>query len=265
MQDLTLTFIQAELAWEDTRQNLDNFDRKFRDIDQNSDLIILPEMFNTGFSINPKGIAEPPMGRTFCWMQEKATEKNAAITGSVLTVENQKYYNRLYWVFPDGSQRQYDKKHLFRLGKEWQVFSAGNEKIVVDYKGWKILPLICYDLRFPVWSKNRLIDGNYEYDLALYVANWPAVRKYAWKHLLIARAIENQAYIAGVNRVGTDGHNINHAGDSMLLDAKGQIIAQAYPYHEETITTVISKEELNNFRKQFQFALDWDEFEVKSG
>lgn len=262
MQDLTLTFIQAELAWEDTEKNIESFARKIDGITKKTDVIILPEMFNTGFSINPDGIAEKPGGRTFTWMQQKAKEKNAAMAGSVLTDDDGKYYNRFYWVNPDGSFQQYDKKHLFRLGKEWQVFTPGHEKIIVDFKGWKILPLVCYDLRFPVWSKNRLIDGEYEYDLAIYVANWPVPRIYAWRQLLIARAIENLAYVVGVNRVGKAAGNIDHSGDSMLVDALGHIIAKAEPHKEEIVSATISKNQLEETRKKLPFAMDWDEFEV---
>jgi predicted amidohydrolase len=196
-------------------------------------------------------------------MQKTAAQKNAALAGSVLTEENGKYYNRFYWVNPDGSYQKYDKKHLFRIGKEWQVFTAGKEKTIVDFKGWKILPLVCYDLRFPVWSKNRLIDVKFEYDLAIYVANWPIPRIYAWRQLLIARAIENQAYVVGVNRVGTAGKNIEHSGDSMLVDAHGKIVAEAQPNKEAVITASISRTELEETRKQLPFALDWDEFVVK--
>lgn len=263
MQDLTFTFIQANLAWEDIKTNLANFDQKINEIRETTDLIILPEMFNTGFSINPEGIAEKPGGRTFRWMQEKAAEKNAAIAGSVLTDENGKYFNRFFWVNPDGTFNQYDKKHLFRLGKEWQVFTAGTKKTIIDFKGWKILPLVCYDLRFPVWSKNRLIDGAYEYDLLIYVANWPVPRVYAWKQLLIARAIENLAYVVGVNRVGKAAGNIDHSGESMLVDALGHEIAKAKPHEEEIITATISKTELEEKRKNLPFAMDWDAFEVK--
>jgi len=264
MSDLTLTIIQSEIFWEDSVKNISAFDAKISTISEVVDVIVLPEMFNTGFSINPEKIAEKPLGKTFGWMQEKAFQKNSAVVGSMLIQENDNYYNRLYWVFPDGSHQHYDKRHLFRLGKEWQVFSAGKQKLIIDYKGWKISPFICYDLRFPVWSKNRLINGQYEYDLLIYVANWPAVRKYAWKNLLVARAIENQAYVAGINRVGQDGNAINHSGDSMLVDAKGQIIAQANPYHQEIISIQLSKEELNIYRAQFPLSLDWDEFEMRS-
>ncbi len=262
MQDLTLTLIQADLAWEDAGKNIENFTRKIDGITKTTDLIILPEMFNTGFSINPDGIAEPPGGKTFSWMQETARAKGAALAGSVLTEENGNYYNRFYWVNPDGTHHQYDKKHLFRLGKEWKVFSAGKEKTIIDFKGWKILPLVCYDLRFPVWSKNRLIDGKFEYDLAIYVANWPVPRIYAWKQLLIARAIENLAYVVGVNRVGKAAGNIDHSGYSMLVNAHGHIIADAKPNEEKMITGNISKTDLEKTREKLPFAMDWDEFEI---
>jgi omega-amidase len=262
MHDLKMTFIQAAIFWEDSEKNLDAFDAKISGIDEETHLIVLPEMFNTGFSINPEKIAENPEGHAFEWMREKAKQTGAAITGSIATRENGKYFNRLYWVLPNGTFQQYDKRHLFRLGKEWQLFSPGNQKVIINYRGWKISPLICYDLRFPVWSKNRLINGEYEYDLMLYVANWPAVRKYVWKYLLIARALENLAYVAGINRVGQDGKGINHSGDSMVIDAKGQIIAQANAYTEETITVQLSGAELQSFRDQFRFSLDWDHFEL---
>ncbi len=263
MQDLKITIIQANLFWEDTKKNIATFDTRIKEIGEETDLIVLPEMFNTGFSINPKIIAEEYQGATFSWMQSKAYENNAVITGSVLTKIDGNYLNRLYWIMPDGSHHYYDKKHLFRLGKEWQVFTPGTKKLLVELKGWRIMPLICYDLRFPVWNKNRLIDGRYEYDLLIYVANWPAVRKYAWKHLLIGRAIENQAFVAGINRVGQDGNSMNHSGDSMILDAQGQIISQANTNQEETLTCHLSKSELVNFREEFKFSLDWDEFDVK--
>jgi len=263
MQDLKLALIQADLFWEDTSKNLAAFDAKIQAVEGGTDLIVLPEMFNTGFSINPENISEEPEGFTFGWMQHKARQKNAAITGSIITLENGHYFNRLYWVFPDGKFQYYDKKHLFRLGKEWQVFSAGSQKTIVEYKGWKICPLICYDLRFPVWSKNRMIDGKFEYDLLIYVANWPQIRNYVWKHLLIARALENQAYVVGVNRVGPDGNAILHTGDSMVLNAGGEIQAQAKPFMEEILSAMISKTELENFREKFKFSLDWDDFEFR--
>ncbi len=262
MQDLNIALVQTDLVWENTPANLDNFDRKLDALVEGTDLVILPEMFNTGFSINPSKIAEKPGGPAFTWLKEKAAHFGCTFTGSILTEEDGKFYNRLYWMPPDGAFSTYDKRHLFRLGTEWQVFTPGRQKIVADLNGWKILPLVCYDLRFPVWSKNRFINGQYEYDFLIYIANWPVARKYAWKHLLIARAIENQAYVAGVNRVGQDGNGIHHSGNSMALDAKGQIIAQADPYQEEIVYTQLSYDELTAFRQQFTVGRDWDGFEV---
>lgn len=263
MQDLNIALVQSALVWENPEQNRTNFDRKLEEIDTEVDLIILPEMFNTGFSINPGKNAEPEEGPTFEWMQLKARENNCTITGSILTESDGKYFNRLYWVYPDGSFLTYDKRHLFRLSTEWKVFSQGTTKQIVELNGWKILPLVCYDLRFPVWSKNSYINGEYGYDALIYVANWPVARKYAWKHLLIARAIENQAYVAGVNRVGQDGNGIHHSGNSMALDAKGQIIAQADPHIEEIVFTQFSYEELTAFREQFTIGPDWDGFDIR--
>ena len=262
MQDLTLTILQSNLVWEDAETNLTNFSKKLNQIDNPGDLVVLPEMFGTGFSINPEKIAEKPDGRTFNWMQEKAVELNCTVTGSVLINDGGKYFNRLFWVRPDGSFDYYDKRHLFRLGEEYKAFSAGQKRVIFELNGWKVFPQICYDLRFPVWSKNRYLDNKYEFDLMIYVANWPEVRNYAWKQLLIARAIENQAYVIGVNRVGNDGKQIPHSGDSMILDCKGQILVQAKPHKEEIITTQISYSEMKNFRDQFTVGLDWDGFEI---
>jgi len=263
MQDLTIASVQSNLVWEDTQANLAAFDKKLQKLDRSFDLLILPEMFNTGFSINPGHIAEKPDGRTFAWMQQKAVALNATVTGSVLVEEAGKYYNRMFWVRPDGTFDAYDKRHLFRLGKEHKVFTAGQKRVIVNIKGWKVLLQVCYDLRFPVWSKNRFINGAYEYDLIIYVANWPAVRSYAWRHLLIARAIENQACVAGVNRVGEDGNHMIHSGDSMIINHLGDVVSQA-PAHEETIiTATLSYQSMKDFRKRFTVGLDWDEFKVK--
>ncbi len=263
MHDLTVTTLQSNLVWEDAEANLTNFDSKLDSINSPGDLVILPEMFSTGFSINPENLAEKPDGRTFNWMQEKAAELNCVVTGSVLIEEDGKYFNRLFWVRPDGSFDYYDKRHLFRLGEEYKMFSAGHERVIFELNGWRIFPQICYDLRFPVWSKNRYLNNKYEFDLMIYVANWPEVRNYAWKQLLVARAIENQAFVIGVNRVGLDGKQIPHSGNSMVLDYKGQILTQAKPHKEETITTKIPYPELKDFRDQFTVGLDWDGFDFR--
>jgi omega-amidase len=263
MHNLKVALVQSSSVWEDVAANLMNFDKKLEAIAPTTDLVLLPEMFNTGFSINPLKIAEKPDGVTFVWLKEKANYLNCVVAGSVLTEEAGKYYNRLYWMRPDGTYEIYNKRHLFRLGEEFKVFTPGKERKIVELKGWKILPIVCYDLRFPVWIKNRYNNGQYEYDLIACVSSWPAARQYAWRSLLIARAIENQACMAGVNRVGIDGEGKPHTGYSVIADALGSVIAQAEPDTEQIITATLNWDELQNFRKQFTIGLDWDEFEIK--
>jgi predicted amidohydrolase len=262
MQDLIVTPVQANLVWEDSAANLKSFDKQLSEVALPTDLVVLPEMFNTGFSINPD-LAEEPEGRTFGWMQEKARSMQSVVTGSVLTLESGKCYNRLYWISPDGSYQSYDKRHLFRLGKEWQEFTGGNSLLTVTLKGWKIRPLICYDLRFPVWARNRYRDGNFDYDLLIYIANWPTVRSHAWQQLLMARAIENQSFVIGVNRVGDDGNNIHHTGHSAILDAEGKYLYQAPAETPSAPNVMLHPDQLLEFRKRFGFYMDWDAFEVK--
>lgn len=249
--------------------NLNMFSLKINAIPESTDLIVLPEMFTTGFSMSPEKFAEPMDGLTVNWMIEKAKEKSCAITGSFICEENGKCFNRLLWVNADGSFSTYDKRHLFRMANEDDHYSAGQKKIIVELKGWRICPLICYDLRFPVWSRNKLVMENkdplnlhYEYDLLIYVANWPEIRSYPWKALLLARAIENQSYVVGLNRVGNDGNNIYHSGDSAVINSKGMIISKTKS-HEELIETIILEHaELTAFRTLFPAALDADAFEI---
>lgn len=262
MQDLIVTPIQADLVWEDTAANLHNFDQQLSAIALPTDLLVLPEMFNTGFAINP-GLAEKPEGRTFTWMQQKARQLQCVVTGSVLTAENGKYYNRLYWVTPDGSYQSYDKRHLFRLTREWELFTGGNSLLTVTLKGWKIRPLICYDLRFPVWVRNGYHDGDFDYDLLIFIANWPTVRSHAWQQLLMARAIENQAFVIGVNRTGTDGNNIHHTGHSVILDAEGRYLYRAPDETPSAPNVILHPDQLLESRKRFGFYRDWDTYEVK--
>ena len=224
MNDLKVIIIQSDLAWENPTANLNNFDAKINSISEKTDIIVLPEMFNTAFSINPAKCAETMYGATMKWIQHKAKEKNCVIVGSILINENGDFYNRMVWIQPDGSHFTYDKRHLFRMSDEYKLFNGGNNRTIIEYKGWKINLLICYDLRFPVWSRNTYKDGNYEYDLMIYVANWPASRSFIWQTLLKARAIENQSYVIGVNRVGDDGFNTPHSGDSMIIDPVGNVI-----------------------------------------
>lgn len=269
MDDLKITIIQSSLHWENKEMNLNMFSQKINDITESTDLIILPEMFTTGFSMSPKKFAEPMNGATVSWMQEKAKEKNCVITGSFICEENEKCFNRLVWVNPDGSYSTYDKRHLFRMANEDAHYSAGQKRIIVELKGWKICPMICYDLRFPVWSRNKLVQGSkedtnpqYEYDLLIYVANWPEVRSYPWKTLLLARAIENQSYVVGLNRVGNDGNKIYHSGDSAVINARGEIISKTKPQEESTETITLNYSELHAYRKSFPAMLDADAFEI---
>jgi len=263
MQDLKITLVQADLSWENPQENLRNFGNKLTTLADKPDLIILPEMFSTGFAIHPEKVAETMDGTTFHWLKDKAAELNAVITGSIIIKEKDRFYNRLVWMRPDGSYECYDKHHLFRLGGEHLKFDSGNNHLVIELKGWKIRPLICYDLRFPVWSKNTFSNGNYEYDCLIYVAHWPARRNFAWKSLLVARAIENQAYLAGVNRVGNDNQGIPHSGDSVILDFRGHVLKEAKPDTECMITQELSYSQLADFRNDFTVGLDWDSFSLK--
>ncbi len=261
MNDLKITLIQSNLFWEDKEKNLDQFSEKINAVKEETDLIILPEMFSTGFSMSPKKLSEGMSGVTVKWMKEAARKKNCVVTGSFICEEDGNYYNRLLWVNPDGSYSKYDKRHLFSMGDEHNHYAAGEEKLIVKLKGWKICPLICYDLRFPVWARNT---KDASYDVLIYVANWPERRSYPWKTLLLARAIENQSYVIGSNRVGADGNNISHSGDSAVINAKGEIISKIKPHEEATETITLSYSELEEFRKQFPAILDADTFEIKS-
>lgn len=259
LNNLTITIIQTHLFWEDAEANLNHFDSKINLITEQPDIIVLPEMFTTGFSMTPETMAEEHGGKGLQWMQQKAKEKQLAIVGSISVKENGRFYNRLYWVMPNGSYQFYNKRHLFRMGNEHEHYTAGNQKCIVEYKGWKICPLVCYDLRFPVWSRNT---KSATYDVLLYVANWPAVRAFAWSQLLVARAIENQCYVVGVNRIGDDANGIAHSGNSVILNPKGESVSNIKQNQECTETVSVSYTELQNFRKNFPVLLDADEFNV---
>ena len=263
MENLTVTLIQPDLAWEDKKQNLEKFETHFRELKGKQDLLVLPEMFSTGFVVDPKLIAETVTGPTMVWLSEQSSILGCVIMGSLVIEEDNHYYNRLVWMEPDGKYSTYDKRHLFRFGNEHLTFSSGEKKLVVNLKGWKIAPLVCYDLRFPVWSKNTFRDDNYEYDLLIYIANWPGRRSYAFRQLLIARAIENQSYVIGVNRVGEDGKGIMHQGDSAVLNFKGKHIVEIPPDVEDIETVTLDYQKLMEFREGFKVGLDWDEFEIK--
>lgn len=262
MRDLKVILIQTALMWENIDANISMFDQYLDKIAHKVDLIVLPEMFNTGFTMQVDKCSEPNEGSTFRWMQQKAVSFKAVITGSVLTEDHGKYYNRMYWVKPDGTYDYYDKRHLFRMGNEHKTMTQGNVQKIVELNGWKINLQVCYDLRFPVWSKNSYQDGNYAYDLLIYVANWPAIRRHAYLPLLNARAIENQACLLWVNRVGKDGNEIDHSGDTRAIDAKGLIVNEAQSYKEEILQVDLSAEELVGFRNKFTVGMDWDKHQI---
>jgi predicted amidohydrolase len=263
MENLKMTLIQSDLDWEDPVLNRKRFRRVISSLRANTDLILLPEMFPTGFSNNPWKFSEVPGGPTEQFLSEMASRKQCAIAGSVITRDHGRFYNRLIFCYPDGTVKKYDKRHLFRLSEEFRLFSAGNKRVVVSYKGWNILLQVCYDLRFPVWSKNTWKNNKYEYDLALYLANWPDSRAHVWNTLLAARAMENQAYVAGVNRIGMDGNNTFHGGDSVLYTPKGTVLWKA-PYGKASYHTVeLNAMDLSLFRQSFTVGMDWDTFTLK--
>ncbi len=260
--DLTISLIQTDIYWHSTEANLAMLEEKIWDLEPGQDIIVLPEMFNTGFTNEAIALAEPMNSKTFRWMKQQAAQTKAVLTGSFIVRAGIQYYNRLLWMKPEGTFAFYDKKHLFRMSKERDVYSVGGNRLVCEWKGWKICPLICYDLRFPVWSRNYTDDdGSLSYDLLLYVANWPAARSSVWKTLLKARAIENLSYVAGINRVGEDGNLIGYQGDSMLVDFKGDTLASATD-QETALTQVLSKSALTAFRNSFPAHLDADRFTI---
>jgi predicted amidohydrolase len=256
MSVLKVRLVQADLKWEAPAENLQRLNQQIASIDGQVDLIVLPEMFTTGFSMNAARWAEAPGGPTSRWMQEMAKTYQAAITGSIIVKEKGCFYNRLIWVMPDGSIQHYNKRHLFSLAGEDKVYTPGQKRLVIAYKGWRILPLICYDLRFPVWSRNDC-----QYDLLLYVANFPEKRAHAWRSLLVARAIENQAYTIGLNRVGTDDNNIYYAGDSCLVDYAGRY-GQLLPPRPMVKDVHIDKKRQDDFREKLAFLPDQDQFQI---
>ncbi|WP_035562528.1 amidohydrolase [Hymenobacter sp. IS2118] len=258
MADLTVSFVQAELHWHDAAANRAAFARQLAQLAGPTDLIVLPEMFTTGFSMDAAAQAEPMSGPTVAWLREQAAQHNAVVTGSVIIEENGAYFNRLLWVRPDGSLSSYDKRHLFTLAGEQHVYTPGRARLVEEWRGWRICPLVCYDLRFPVWSRNPPVRP---YDLLLYVANWPAVRRTAWTTLLRARAIENVACALGVNRIGHDALGHAYAGDSALLDARGNYLVEADD-RAGTFTHTLRREELEEFRAKFTALDDGDAFEL---
>lgn len=263
MSTLHITTLQADLVWENKEANLHYFEDQIINHVGPTELIALPEMFTTGFTMRPASFAETMEGETMGWMREVARKKKAILTGSFIALEGGKYCNRLVWMQPDGQFGYYDKRHLFSLAGEDKHYTAGNKKLIVSVKGWKINLQICYDLRFPVWARQAPPAERAtvvpRHDLLLYVANWPQKRSHAWKTLLTARAIENQCFVIGLNRVGNDGNGIYHSGDSMVIDPLGQVLYHA-PEHVDNHGILLEKKMLEEIRSQFSFLDDADSF-----
>ncbi|MCO7184357.1 amidohydrolase [Tenacibaculum sp. XPcli2-G] len=255
---LKVALIQSDLVWENPTENRKRFEKKINGLSDEIDLIVLPEMFTTGFTMNASAVAETMEGETVQWLQNLAQEKSIAITGSIIISENNNFYNRLLFVHPSGKIDSYNKKHTFTLAGEHEVFSAGTERIIVGYKGWKICPLICYDLRFPVWARNTE-----NYDLLLYVASWPKPRIEAWDSLLKARAIENMSYTIGVNRVGVDVNGYEYIGNTVCYDTLGNCLAKNNQGTEEILIVELDKDKQIETRKRFCFLDDRDAFVIK--
>ena len=265
MSSLTLTIIQSDLKWEDKTANLQHFEQKINAISEKTQLVILPEMFNTGFSMNAAALAENSEGPTLQWMSRVSKEQKIILTGSLIVEEDNKYYNRMVWMMPNGQMGYYDKRHLFAYAGEDKHYSSGTKRVIASVNGWKVNLQVCYDLRFPVWSRQQTFrdekNNQAEYDLLVYVANWPAKRSHAWKTLLCARAIENQCFVVGVNRVGVDAHGNHHSGDSMLVNPLGEVL-----YHcadrEDVFTITLTMDELNKTRAALPFLRDADSFTI---
>jgi omega-amidase len=255
---MKIAIIQSDLIWENPQANRNHFEKKINNITKTIDVIVLPEMFTTGFTMNPSEVAETMQGETLAWMHSIANKKNCAITGSLIIKENNNFYNRMVFVFPNGEVQQYDKRHLFTLAKENEVFTSGSDKVIVDYKGWKICLQICYDLRFPVFARN--VEN---YDILLYVASWPKPRINAWNILLKARAIENMCYVVGVNRIGRDGNNYEYTGHSQVVDFLGNYLEE--PFEEEIIKIItLDQNKMLETRNKLNFLEDKDQFELLS-
>jgi len=257
-ENLKVSLVQSDIVWEDKEENLKRYEAK---LNADNDLIILPEMFSTGFTINASNLAEVMEGATIKWLLNKSKDLDSAICASLI-IEDSGYRNRMVFVRPNGEINCYDKRHLFSMADENSVYAAGNKKVVINYLGWNINLQICYDLRFPVFSRNIFSNGTWEYDLLIYVANWPSPRRNAWKNLIISRAIENQCYVAAVNRVGIDGNNLDYLGDSEIIDPKGKSLLSFNEKSESVGSATLSFEEMNRYRKKFPLGNDADAFQI---
>lgn len=252
--DLRVTCIQNDVIARDPEANRRHLDEMLKNV-ENTDVIVFPETFTTGFPADPNIFAEEVGGTTMQWMLEKAKEKNCAVCGTIV-LRNNGFYNSFIWMQPDGIYHIYNKRHLFTMGGELGL-NPGEERITIEWKGWRIRPFVCYDLRFPVWDRNSFKDGKFEYDIAIFTAEWPKKKSEVWNTLLRARAIENQAFVVGVNRVGIDDSNIEYKGESMVLNMKGRVVAQAEE-GESVVTAELNMEDLQSFRDYFTVAKDWD-------
>ncbi|RAW02999.1 amidohydrolase [Pseudochryseolinea flava] len=264
MQDLKITLIQSDLHWEDIEANLSMFEEKIWQINGSTDVIVLPEMFTTGFSMNASRLAEHMNMKTFKWMKQMADQTGALILGSFICTVHGRFYNRLLWMEPGGVFKTYDKRHLFRMDNEHKTFTPGESLLIGTWKGWRICPLICYDLRFPVWSRNKWDHNTHKlaYDLAIYVANWPMTRIDAWNTLLKARAIENISYVVGVNRVGQDENGVEYNGNSAIISPKGDSIV-TIDGSESIRTLELNANALHAFRDRFPAYMDADDFTIE--
>jgi predicted amidohydrolase len=254
---MKITVVQPIIAWEDKKGNYKNLSGLIEPLYNMTDVVILPEMFNTGFSMNPSGLAEPPMGETFQWMKRISHEGNLGLCGSYIVNENGQFFNRWVFISPDGESWHYNKRHLFSMGGEDKLFTRGDIRLIFSFRNFRISPYICYDLRFPVWSRNT---GNI--DLMIYSANWPASRQNVWNTLLKARAIENQCFVSGSNPTGTDGAGIKYEGESAIIDPRGEIVISAGAKPNCLITSELSITELSDFRKKFPVSNDADDFTI---
>ena len=261
---INISLVQADLVWEDEPANLKKFDRLLETVDPKSEIVVLPEMFATGFTMNVQKFKKPVGYQSFEWMKRKASELDKIITGSLLTGENGKYYNRMYWMRPDGTFEYYDKRHLFQMGGEDKVMTAGKRKVFVACKNRRFQLQICYDLRFPVWSKNNYDKetDRYDFDAVIYIANWPESRKQAYMSLLKARAVENQAFVIWVNRVGKDARKIVHSGDSQVVDPYGNILVKADAGKEMVTYCKLDFSTVDKLRNTFKVGLDWDKYQI---
>ena len=256
--NLKIALVQTNNVWENRPQNLQNLSLKIDIIHESVDIIVLPELFSTGFTMNTKSVSETMQGDSVSWMLDKAKEKSCVVLGSLIISDDDKIYNRLVVAFPQGELKHYDKRHLFSYAGEEKVFSAGSKKMIFEYKGFKICPLVCYDLRFPVWARNTE-----EIDILIYVANWPNARIFAWDTLLKARAIENLCYVIGVNRVGVDNNNLVYTGHSAVIDTLGETILDFKEGQENVKTIILEKKHITKTRNKLRFLDDRDIFEIK--